>query len=302
MSAISFEAVRKIYEPDVEALSEVTFDIREGEIFALLGPNGAGKSTLIHILVGLAEKTSGRISVFGKDQEEDPIGVKRSLGFVPQELGFDPFFTPLELLQLTRGYYGLAPDPEYINQLLDIFSLTPEKNKKTRQLSGGMRRRLLVARALVHRPPVLLLDEPTAGVDVELRQSLWDTVLRLREEGTTILLTTHYLEEAEDYSDRTCIISHGKVLALDDTRSMIDKLGRDRVLEVRMAREIDRVPEALAAYNARISGASLFLTYQPGEAGELIKRLAHLELGIEDLRVETDDLEDVFLQLTRKKE
>lgn len=299
-NALEFENVAKTYEGNVEALSSISFNVRPGEIFALLGPNGAGKSTLIHILTGIVQKTSGRVCVMGSDIDTDTINAKRKIGLVPQELSFDPFFTSRELLSLTRGYFGLAPDKEYEEELLDIFALTPHANKKARHLSGGMRRRLLIARALVHKPEVLILDEPTAGVDVDLRQNLWKAVRNFKAQGTTILLTTHYIEEAEDLSDRTCILSHGRVLALDDTQKLIDQMGRDRTLEITLNQKLESIPDELKPWKPRLKGNSICLSYAAGKVGDLLAQVSGRGWSIDDIKIHKDDLEDVFLKLTRE--
>lgn len=302
MHAVEFQNVEKVYEGGVRALDGVTFSIPRGEVFALLGPNGAGKSTLIHILAGIARKTAGRVTVLGFDLDREGLEVKRRLGFVPQEIAFDPFFTPRELLALTSGYFGLKPDRAWIDALLATFALSDKADVKARKLSGGMRRRLLIAKALVHKPAILLLDEPTAGVDVELRQALWDTVRKLTEGGTTILLTTHYIEEAEEMAKTTCILSRGRLVAYDATEALVEKMGRDRQIELRLAAPLAAPPEALARYRPALerAGTRLRLSYAPGEAGRLLEVVAGLGLSIDDVRVYTDDLEDVFLRLTRE--
>ncbi|RMH56800.1 MAG: ABC transporter ATP-binding protein [Candidatus Hydrogenedentota bacterium] len=298
--AVEFREVTKVYAQGTRAVDNVTFSIHRGEIFSLLGPNGAGKTTLIQILSGIVEKTAGKVFVEGVDLDRDPYDIRRRLGYVPQEIAFDPFFTPREILRLTRGYFGLPPDQAYCEELLRTFALAEKGDEKARQLSGGMRRRLLIARALVHRPTVLLLDEPTAGVDVELRRSLWETVRRLKESGTTILLTTHYLEEAEELSDRTCILSEGHILALDETDLLVEKMGRDRVIELFLEDLPHSIPEILVPYRPRVANGRLYLSYAPGEAGRVLKIIAGSDLRVRDLRVHTDDLEDIFLRLTRE--
>src|SRR5882762_3737746 len=224
--AISFQDVSKTYfgaKGNVHALDHVSFDIEPGEFFGLLGPNGAGKTTLISILGGLARATGGRVLVHGNDVVADYAAARRSLGIVPQELVFDPFFTVREALRIQSGYFGVYDNDAWIDELLDSLGLADKANANMRQLSGGMKRRVLVAQALVHRPPVIVLDEPTAGVDVELRQTLWQFVSRLNREGHTIVLTTHYLEEAESLCDRIAMLRRGEVVALERTSALLQR-------------------------------------------------------------------------------
>ena len=225
--AIRIESLSKTYsskgtEPK-RALNEVSFDVPRGQIFGLLGPNGAGKSTLINILAGLVVKTGGKVTIWGFDIDEHPRNAKRSIGVVPQEIIFDPFFTPRETLEIQAGLYGIAATKRKSDELLAAMHLTDKANAYSRTLSGGMKRRLLVAKAMVHSPPILVLDEPTAGVDVELRRQLWDYVRQLHAQGVTIVLTTHYLEEAEELCDRIAIIHHGRVIANEPTRELVSK-------------------------------------------------------------------------------
>jgi len=224
-AAIRIESISKTYvakgmEPK-RALNDVSFDVPRGQIFGLLGPNGAGKSTLINILAGLVVKSSGKASIWGFDIDEHPRNAKRSIGIVPQEILFDPFFTPKEALEIQAGLYGIAPEHRKTDELLAAMHLTDKANAYSRTLSGGMKRRLLVAKAMVHSPPILVLDEPTAGVDIELRRQLWDYVRKLNAEGVTVVLTTHYLEEAEELCDRIAIINHGRVVANEPTRQLV---------------------------------------------------------------------------------
>ena len=221
--AIRIEALSKTYEGGKLALNEVSFDVPRGQIFGLLGPNGAGKSTLINILAGLVVKTGGKVVIWGFDIDKHPRNSKRSIGVVPQEIIFDPFFTPRETLEIQAGLYGVPAADRKSDELLAAMHLTDKANAYSRTLSGGMKRRLLVAKAMVHSPPILVLDEPTAGVDVELRRQLWDYVRRLNAEGVTIVLTTHYLEEAEQLCDRIAIIHHGRVIANEPTRELVSR-------------------------------------------------------------------------------
>src|SRR6201991_3345943 len=221
MSAISFQQVEKTYGSGVRALAGVSFDVQPGEFFGLLGPNGAGKTTLISILAGLARATRGKVAVMGHDVVDDYAAARRSLGIVPQELVFDPFFSVRETLRIQSGYFGVRGNDAWIDELLVGLGLADKADANMRQLSGGMKRRVLVAQALVHRPPVIVLDEPTAGVDVELRQTLWQFVARLNKEGHTVLLTTHYLEEAEALCQRIAMLKQGRVVALERTSELL---------------------------------------------------------------------------------
>src|SRR2546427_245433 len=224
MSAVSFQSISKTYQTPkgaFQALNHVSLDIEEGEFFGLLGPNGAGKTTMISILAGLSRATSGRVLVQGSDVHADYSAARRKLGIVPQELVFDPFFNVREALRFQSGYFGVRNNDDWIDELLHSLGLTDKANSNMRQLSGGMKRRVLVAQALVHKPPIIVLDEPTAGVDVELRQTLWHFIARLNREGHTVLLTTHYLEEAEALCSRVAMLKQGKVVALDRTSALL---------------------------------------------------------------------------------
>src|ERR1700743_3633469 len=223
MSAISFQQVEKTYGSGVRALGGVSFDVQPGEFFGLLGPNGAGKTSLISILAGLARATRGKVTVMGHDVVDDYAAARKSLGIVPQELVFDPFFSVRETLRIQSGYFGVRDNDAWIDELLASLGLADKADANMRQLSGGMKRRVLVAQALVHRPPVIVLDEPTAGVDVELRQTLWKFISRLNREGHTIVLTTHYLEEAESLCNRIAMLKGGKVVALDKTANLLKR-------------------------------------------------------------------------------
>ena len=286
MPAISFQSVTKTFRSargSFTALDGVGFDIEEGEFFGLLGPNGAGKTTLISILAGLARATSGRVQVQGHDVQADYGLARRKLGVVPQELVFDPFFTVREALRIQSGYFGVRNNDAWIDELLASLGLADKSNANMRQLSGGMKRRVLVAQALVHKPPVIVLDEPTAGVDVELRQGLWQFVRRLNGEGHTIVLTTHYLEEAELYCHRIAMLKAGRIVALDSTPNLLASFSGSRATVRVVAQDGTRHTLQLAGY------------------GELEPQLAQLRAsGVEiaDLELERPDLEDVFLHLT----
>ncbi|MEO8141742.1 MAG: ABC transporter ATP-binding protein, partial [Sphingomicrobium sp.] len=241
--AIRIESLSKTYAGGKVALDDVSFDVPRGQIFGLLGPNGAGKSTIINILAGMVTKSSGTANVWGFDIDAHPRNAKRSIGIVPQEILFDPFFTPREALELQAGLYNVPKAKRITDQLLAAVRLTDKADAYARTLSGGMKRRLLVAKAMVHSPPILVLDEPTAGVDIELRQQLWDYVRQLNRDGVTVVLTTHYLEEAEQLCDRIAIINHGKLIANEPTRELIAK-AQDKAVVVEIDRDIEAVPVA----------------------------------------------------------
>jgi ABC-2 type transport system ATP-binding protein len=295
MHAISFQNVSKLYAGarQVRALHEVSFHIEQGEFFGLLGPNGAGKTSLISILAGLSRATSGQVTVMGHDVVADYAAARRALGIVPQELVFDPFFSVREALRIQSGYFGVRNNDAWIDELLEHLGLADKADANMRQLSGGMKRRVLVAQALVHRPPVIVLDEPTAGVDVELRQTLWQFVSRLNREGHTVLLTTHYLEEAEALCGRIAMLKQGQVVALDRTSALL--AGRaSTMLRFKLDGEL---PAALLP-KARITGRIVQVKAQ--DAAEVEQVLATLRAAgcqPEDLEIGRADLEDVFLEI-----
>ncbi|MGQ0663970.1 MAG: ABC transporter ATP-binding protein [Pseudomonadota bacterium] len=301
--AVEIENLTKIYAaaPGRPALDRVDLTVRRGELFGLLGPNGAGKSTLINIMAGLVNKSAGTVRIWGIDIDRDPRTARGAIGVVPQELNIDAFFTPRELLDVQAGLYGVPARQRRTDDILEALGLADQANAYARTLSGGMRRRLLVAKALVHAPPVLVLDEPTAGVDVELRQQLWAHVRELNAGGTTVLLTTHYLPEAEQLCDRIAIISRGKVIACDGTQALIARLDR-KELRLTLDRDLAGVPERLAGYDLALAGARLLVfRYRPSRTrvGELLAATHEAGLGIVDLSTEESDLEQVFLELTR---
>jgi ABC-2 type transport system ATP-binding protein len=297
--AITIDSLSKIYAGGKLALDEVSFDVPRGQIFGLLGPNGAGKSTLINILAGLVVKTSGKAIIWGFDIDEHPRNAKRSIGVVPQEIIFDPFFTPRETLEIQAGLYGIPQSQRQTDALLAAMHLSDKANAYSRTLSGGMKRRLLVAKAMVHSPPILVLDEPTAGVDVELRRQLWDYVRSLNQQGVTVVLTTHYLEEAEQLCDRIAIINHGKVIANEPTRELVAK-AQEKAVVVTFDRELDEVPTNSCFDNiVLVNERTLEITYQKDKvnAGQVLGALASDGLGIVDVSTRDPDLEDVFLSL-----
>lgn len=285
------------------ALDSVDLDIPRGSLFALLGPNGAGKSTFINILAGMVVKTGGTASIWGMDIDREPRNSKAAIGIVPQELNIDPFFTPREVLDVQAGLYGVPKSERRTDEILEMIGLTDKQSAYARTLSGGMRRRLLIGKAMVHSPPILVLDEPTAGVDIELRQQLWDNVVALNKQGVTILLTTHYLEEAEELCDRIAIINHGKLVANDEKRTLLRRLD-SKTLTVRVGEALSQVPDSLGAFHAGLceEGAGIQVTYTPSQtnAGQIIDAVRSAGLQITDISTEETDLEDIFIQLTRR--
>jgi ABC-2 type transport system ATP-binding protein len=304
--AIRIEELSKTYDskgsPPKLALDKVSFDVPRGQIFGLLGPNGAGKSTLINILAGLVVKSGGSANIWGFDIDQHPRNAKRSIGIVPQEILFDPFFTPKEALEIQAGLYGVPKNERITDALLAAVHLTDKANAYARTLSGGMKRRLLVAKAMVHSPPILVLDEPTAGVDIELRQQLWDYVRGLNRQGVTVVLTTHYLEEAEQLCDRIAIINHGRLIANEPTRELIAK-AQDKAVVVEVDRDLDGTLDAPCFDKIDVTGPrTLEITYRKDRvnAGDVLAALQKEGLGIVDVSTRDPDLEDVFLSLTRE--
>ncbi|HLB06939.1 MAG TPA: ABC transporter ATP-binding protein [Alphaproteobacteria bacterium] len=303
--AIEIYGLRKVYRQrngrSVEALKGIDLAIPRGVIFGLLGPNGAGKSTLINILAGLARKTEGRVVVWGVDLDQDPRGVRASIGVVPQELIVDPFFTPREALDIQAGYYGVPRRMRRTEAVLQAVGLLDQAEADARSLSGGMRRRLLIAKALVHSPPIVILDEPTAGVDVELRDQLWAHVRSLNAEGATILLTTHYLEEAEALCEEIAIIDHGALIARDTTRALVERIDRKR-LSITLGDDLAALPAALKGLGLSLeTPRRLALTYHRRtlRIDAVLEAVRATGLVIADLSTEESDLEDVFRELTR---
>ena len=293
-AAISFQNVSKTYRGGaVRALDGVSFDIEPGEFFGLLGPNGAGKTTLISILAGLARASGGRVLVQGHDVVDDYAEARKALGIVPQELVFDPFFTVREALRIQSGYFGVRNNDVWIDELLENLGLADKANANMRQLSGGMKRRVLVAQALVHRPPVIVLDEPTAGVDVELRQTLWKFVARLNREGHAVLLTTHYLEEAEALCSRIAMLKLGRVVALDRTSALLS--GKASTV---LRFKTDAALPAELASRSRVTGRIAQITaHDVAEVETILGTLRAAHVPVEDLEIGRADLEDVFLEI-----
>lgn len=305
-NAIEIKNLSKVYSAtkktsEKQALDDVNLSIPKGSMFALLGPNGAGKSTTINIMAGLVVKTSGSVSINGFDIDEMPRSAKKSIGIVPQEITFDPFFTPRQVLELQAGMYGIADKDRRTMDILDMVGLIDKADATARSLSGGMKRRLMVAKAMVHDPEILVLDEPTAGVDIELRQQLWDNVKMLNQQGKTILLTTHYLEEAEELCDRIAIINNGNVIADEDKDDLLSRID-GKEITFRMDQEIKGVPAEIAHYNARIEGKHrIVISYQPADIvmNDVIQSVQKTGMNIVDITTDQSDLEDVFLQITR---
>lgn len=300
-AAIEIRDLEKVYAGGKRALAGITLDVPRGGIFGLLGPNGAGKSTMINILAGLVNKSGGTARIWGFDIDRNPRNAKASIGVVPQEIVFDPFFTPAETLEIQAGLYGIPKDQRRTAELLRAVRLEDKANAYARTLSGGMKRRLLVAKAMVHAPPVIVLDEPTAGVDIELRQQLWAYIRSLNRDGVTVVLTTHYLEEAEELCDRIAIINHGRLIANDTTRTLVG-MTQEKAVEVTVDRDIAAVPQAPCFDRIELIGErTLAITYRKDRvnAGEVLAALQEEGLGIVDVSTRDADLEDVFLSLTR---
>jgi ABC-2 type transport system ATP-binding protein len=302
--AVEIRGLNKLYgggkRPPKQAVSDLSLDIPRGSFFGLLGPNGAGKSTTINIMAGLVRKTSGTVRLWGCDIDTQERLARCAIGVVPQELNLDPFFTPRELLEVQAGLYGVPKAERRTMEILEIVGLADKANAYARALSGGMRRRLLIAKALVHTPPIVVLDEPTAGVDVELRQHLWRYLRELNARGTTILLTTHYLEEAEALCDRIAIINHGRLVAHDTTRALLRRIDNKAVI-LTLAQPIRAIPDALTGFHATLPTPSeLHINYRPSANAmqEILDAVSAAQLRVADIRTDEVDLEDIFLQLT----
>lgn len=300
MPAVAFQSVSKTYPSargPLQALDNVSFDIQEGEFFGLLGPNGAGKTTLISVLAGLTRASSGQVRVRGFDVQADYAQARRQLGVVPQELVFDPFFTVREALRIQSGYFGVRNNDAWIDELLQSLGLADKAGSNMRQLSGGMKRRVLVAQALVHRPPVIVLDEPTAGVDVELRQTLWQFIARLNRDGHTVLLTTHYLEEAEALCSRIAMLKAGRVVALERTSDLL-KSASSNVLRFKLD---GRLPAEFEG-KARVTGRIVQLpAHDAHEIEQYLAVIRQAGLRVEDVEIRKADLEDVFLDVMAER-
>ena len=295
-AAIEIRGVSKRFG-DLRALDNISFDVSQGEFFALLGPNGAGKTTLISILAGLVRADEGEARIMGHDVRRDYRKARRSLGVVPQELVFDPFFSVRETLRIQSGYFGLRKNDDWIEEIMEILDLSGKADTNMRALSGGMKRRVLVAQALVHKPPVIVLDEPTAGVDVELRQALWEFIRRLNRDGHTVVLTTHYLEEAEALCTRIAMLKQGRMVALDSKTNMVGRLHNLRL----RARVSGELPAGLARRDRGTPGEHLFLLRDYSDLEPTLAALRESGCRIEELDLEQPDLEDAFLEIMRNE-
>lgn len=304
-NAIEIKGLGKIYKASGKAvpkiaLKSIDLNIPKGSIFGLLGPNGAGKSTIINIMAGLVTKTAGTVKIWDIDIDQDMRGAKSAIGVVPQELNYDAFFSPLALLDLMAGLYGVPKAERRSMEILKLVGLEDKANSYTRSLSGGMKRRLMVAKAMVHNPPILVLDEPTAGVDVELRKQLWESIKQLNARGVTILLTTHYLEEAEELCDRIAIIHHGEIIANEEKEKLLSRI-ETKQIHFRLDREVKTISPELQALGAVKEGLrTIMVRYNPSEhqAGAYIEAVQRAGFGIADISTDESDLEDVFLRLT----
>ena len=303
--ALEIKNVGKTYKlqdgNSLKALDDITFNVKQGEIFGLLGPNGAGKSTLINILGGTVIKSNGLVNVWGFDLDLNPRQVRASIGIVPQEINVDPFFTPKKLLDIQAGMYGVAKKDRITDKILELTSLTDKADSYMRSLSGGMRRRLLLAKAMVHQPPILILDEPTAGVDVDLRQKLLENVKDLNKQGVTIILTTHYLQEAEELCDRIAIINHGKIVALDKTENLLSEIHLKKIkFKVKNFKNIgDKLDDHLKIEYLKNNQISIKYDKTISNIEDIIFKIKEKGLEIEDIMTEDADLEDVFIKLTK---
>ncbi|RVP97405.1 ABC transporter ATP-binding protein [Sinorhizobium meliloti] len=299
---VSISNLSKTYASGFQALKDVSLDIEEGEILALLGPNGAGKTTLISIVCGIVNATGGKVTVGGNDVVRDFRQTRAMIGLVPQELTTDAFETVWNTVSFSRGLHGRKPDPAHIEKVLKDLSLWNKKDSTLRELSGGMKRRVLIAKALSHEPRVLFLDEPTAGVDVSLRKSMWEVVQRLRASGVTIILTTHYIEEAEEIADRIAVINSGEILLVEEKNALMTKLGRKQ-LRVDLAQPLERVPDSLASYNLLLEGDGERLIYEYDTSADrtgitsLLAALAEAGIRLRDISTSQSSLEDIFVEI-----
>jgi ABC-2 type transport system ATP-binding protein len=302
---ISIKGLEKTYKGGFRALKKVDLDIREGEIFALLGPNGAGKTTLINIVCGVVTMTSGQVIADGYDIQKDFRTARQRIGLVPQELTTDMFETVWNSVSFSRGLFGKTSNPAYIEKVLRLLSLWDKRHEQLRRLSGGMKRRVLIAKALSHEPRILFLDEPSAGVDVELRREMWETVRTLAKSGVTIILTTHYIEEAEEMADRVGVINHGEIILVEEKATLMRKLGQKRLL-LNLREPITQIPAGLEGYELSLSDDGHVLTYafdaHADETGiaQLLKKLGEVGVDFKDLQTEQNSLEDIFVSLVHQ--
>ena len=303
---IIIKDLSKIYDNGFQALKKINLSIRKGEIFAMLGPNGAGKTTLISIICGIVKPSSGKVTVDSHDIIDDYRETRSRIGLVPQELTLEQFETVFNNVSYSRGLYGKKPDPKHIEKVLKDLSLWDKKDLRLRQLSGGMKRRVLIAKALSHEPSILFLDEPTAGVDVELRKDMWTIVENLRKTGVTIILTTHYIEEAEAIADRVGVINQGEIIVVDDTKELLKKMGHKK-LTVELQENINEIPSSLSKYNLSLGANKISLDYtynvQAKQTGitNLLQDLKDAGLKLKDLKTEQSTLEKIFVSLVKEK-
>jgi ABC-2 type transport system ATP-binding protein len=303
-TVLDIRNVTKTYASGVSALKPVSLTIEEGEIFALLGPNGAGKTTLISIICGIVTPSAGTVLAGGYDVERDYRGARGLIGLVPQELATDSYETVWDTVSFSRGLFGRAPDAAYIEKMLRALTLWDKRNARIRTLSGGMKRRVMIAKALSHEPRILFLDEPTAGVDVELRRDMWALVRELRAQGVTIILTTHYIEEAEEMADRVGVINHGELMLVEDKHTLMKKLGQKR-LKLNLQQPLSAVPAALAPWRLALEAEGHELHYlfdtraEHSDVPALLRALDELGIGFKDLNTEESSLEDIFVGLVR---
>ncbi len=301
-SSISVQNVNKTYDNGFTALDDINLDIKSGEIFALLGPNGAGKTTLISIICGIVQHSTGTVSVLGYDHEKEYRSARSKIGLVPQELTTDAFETVFNTVSFSRKLFGKSKNPAYIEEILKDLSLWDKKDEQIRKLSGGMKRRVMIAKALSHEPEILFLDEPSAGVDVELRKSMWRQIRRLRDSGTTIILTTHYIEEAEEMADRIGIINKGKLILIDEKANLMKKLGKKEMI-LELCSNIIEIPKSLSNHNLVLSenGNRLTFTYDPAKdnngVAELLDHLKENGIKCKDIDTRQSSLEDIFVTL-----
>ena len=305
-SIISVRGLHKTYAGGFVALKDVNLEIRSGEIFALLGPNGAGKTTLIGIVCGLVNPTAGTVLADGYDIVDDYRAARSRIGLVPQEISTDIFEKVWDTVSFSRGLFGKPPDPAYIEKLLRDLSLWDKRDTRIRAISGGMKRRVMIAKALAHEPQILFLDEPTAGVDVELRRGMWEMIRGLRDSGVTIILTTHYIQEAEEMADRIAVINRGEIIVVDETAALMKKLGR-KELRISLQHPLERIPEGLNGYTLELKEGGFELVYsfdarneQSGIAG-LLRRLNEYGIEFKDLHSRESSLEDIFVSLVRSR-
>ncbi len=302
---ISINKLSKVYSNGLQALKDVSLDIKKGEILAMLGPNGAGKTTLISIICGIVTPSSGNVDVDGFDIIKNYRETRSKIGLVPQELTLENFETVFNNVSYTRGLYGKSPNPKYIEKILKDLYLWDKKDNRLRQLSGGMRRRVLIAKALSHEPSILFLDEPTAGVDVELRKEMWRVVEKLRESGVTIILTTHYIEEAEAIADRVAVINHGEIIVVDEKKELLKKMG-EKKLTIDLHEKTESIPESLKKYDLELSEDKLSITYtydvQNQRTGitNLLQDLRDQGLKLKDIKTEQSTLEKIFVNLVKE--